>query len=318
MQLFKPFAAALAVAAVFTLAGCTVLTEEDFQRAVANRTTYDASHSYAWNVMKLRGHTWRGSEKIGVADTYLPDEFYEDLKKSVGASSTVPEPGLVSTELLGTWMRNGRQLPAPVPKAIKEQYKPFFLGYLPRAAAAAPADAIAQYRQILMDAYTKAARDLRFGNIEADQTGIRASRASTRGSIDIRIVGGIATHSIFKKFIGEVWKTRVPVWIDSRQGEAWAIGTFASEGVLTWGRFEVVDGIGSEEYEAKSIELKRALLDRVAANLPDNFFLYVPTYQSGTPGEPGVRLLPHCIASNKARYYFVMPQSARKDPEKKD
>ena len=61
-----------------------------------------------------------------------------------------------------------------------------------------------------------------------------------------------------------------------------------------------------------------ALLDRVAANLPDNFFLYVPTYQSGTPGEPGVRLLPHCIASNKARYYFVMPQSARKDPEKKD
>ena len=318
---YQTLAAALASFSVLALAGCTfgMMSEKQFQEGARRVTTYDASHSYAWNVMRLGGYATKESGKIGIADTYIADGEYERLRQSIrsaAAASAVSDPGIASSELLVSWKAPGAKLPPPPPTG-KPQYKPFFIGYLPRAETATAAQAQARHKEILMDAYAGAAKDLGFTNVQVKQTSLTADRASTHGSLDIQIVGGFATYAFLKDAVGELWQTRVPEWIDRNRGESWAIGAFATEGVLTWGRFDVVDDAGGKASPDKSIELKGRLLDRVAAHLPDNYFVYIPTFQTSGPDGKSGRLMPHCIANNKGKFYFVMPQSAKRESENK-
>lgn len=322
----KAITAVIASALTIGLTGCVTTqsqqaaTPESLESNVKYFTSYDNSHSYAWNIMKLAGQCWAGFERPGITDTYIENDNYESLKKSADPAGTQSIVGnlvigstLAASGLLSSWTLPGHDLMFLLSTG-KIKYTPIFVGYLPKEEAATEGEAIRKYESNLMNAYSKAAKDLGFTNITVEHASIKAVRPSTNGSIDIRIENGFVTAEEYRKLIGYVWKTTIPEWIDKNQGEAWAFGTFVTMPRLTSGKFRVGDEGGDVFSPNKSIELKLQLLEKMSSYLPDNYFVYVPTYK--TRGlKP--RFIPHCVASNKAKYYFVMPQSAKKEAAKK-
>ncbi|MBR1565421.1 MAG: hypothetical protein IJ649_01530 [Oscillospiraceae bacterium] len=319
-------AAAIAASLAICLTGCTTTvqeaTPESFEAKVNYFTSYDESHSYAWNIMKLAGHCWPGFERPGISDVYVGDDAYEKLKKSADPAGTHAVAGnlvltsaMASAGLLSSWTTPGLNF-LFLFSSGSVKYKPMFLGFLPKAEAADGNEAIRKYQSNLMNAFAKAAEDLGFTNIVVKNSEITAERPSTHGSISVHLWSGFISHEAYRKIAGNVWQTQVPKWIDEKQGDAWAFGTFVTSNSLTSTYFSVGDEGGSVVSPNKSIELKLQLMDKMTSYLPDNYFVYIPTYKTRAWRRKDEKIIPHCVASNKAKYYFVMPQSAKREPAK--
>lgn len=310
---------AAASAAMLGLTGCATSPDsspEAFQKAVEYSKTYNEAHSYAWNILKISG---LARESGPYSDIYIDDEKYEELKEKVGhknfsgpshgsdilIGSALSSAGLLSWNFTGFSLLSA--LTAPSPKN-----NPMYIGYLPKAEAATPQEAVRKINMILLKAYEKAARDLGF-----DKTGIsgippvlKASRASTDASLEIMITGGLAVKPEFQKLTGDpAWLTKTPAWLDKNESETWSFGSFVTYVAPHLGKFEVSDE--GKLSPNKSIDLKLQLLEKMTQNLPDNFFVYVPGYRG--VGLTDKKDTPPFIASNKGRFFFVMPKSAQKD-----
>ena len=310
---------ATASAAILGLTGCATSPDsspEAFQKAVEVSKTYNEAHSYAWNILKISGLAREAGE---FSDVYIDDEKYEELKEKVGhknfsgpshssdilVGSALSSAGLMSWNVTGLSLLSA--LTAPSPKN-----NPMYIGYLPKAEAATHQEAIRKIDMIVMKAYEKAARDLGFEKIEIFASALpvlKASRATTDASLEITAPGEIVVKPKFQKLTGgPVWLTKTPAWLDQNESEAWSFGSFVTFIAPYLGKFEVSDeGMFSPN---KSIDLKLQLLGKMAQNLPDNFFVYVPGYSKLAFGANTDT--PPFIISNKGRFFFVMPKSARK------
>lgn len=314
--------------ATLLISGCTSmfesLTPEQTQGAVNYYTTYNPSHSYAWNIMKLGSFCTDQGAFTGIADTYISDDQYKALSKAANPGTgqallgdAVVGSALAATGAISSWTAPKLSLLSLLVVGGDHEYKPTIIGFVPAKHAENYDTAAAKHNENIIHAYSEALKELGFTNIAVDEKKtITAQRPSTNASVKIRTSHGFVNRYEFFETLGAGWKTNVPNWIDKTQPEAWGFGTFTTPPNLEENIFEVSDDGGNIFNPNKSIALKLELMDKFAAHLPDNYFVYVPSYERSYVNR-NEKYTPHYVANNKGKFYFVMPESAKKQEQPK-
>lgn len=283
---FKTAAFSALALSVAGLSGCMSvnLTPDEITTVTAEATSYNNSHSFAWNITKVMG-----LEK-NFKDAYVDEKVYNEAEASskltwyTAGTLITHNPFDLSAMLF---------LLAPEPTNILEN--PVYLGYYPKDKATDATAGFHAFEQQILDAYKAAAAEMGFK--QTDYTlALDFKREETDGKIQIQM--GFGTG----KMLISAFETTTPKWIDAAQSPAWAIGASPAP-QLGMKTFKAYDG-GLFEFD-KSRKLKVELLERVAKHLPDHAYMFVPSMRN----EQGERT-PAYVTDNKQKYFFVMPKAA--------
>ena len=285
---------AAAMAAVAGLSGCsstggmqltTSLSPEFMAKVVAEATTYDKSHSFAWNITKVM------NIEENFKDAYLDEKEYNEAQSS---SKLGWYTG--ATLLTGNPFDLGSMIYLFAPTVTNIAENPVYLGYYPKDKAQDERTAFRAFEQQILDAYEAAATEMGCKNT-GYKLALHFERPETGGSITLKLKlrGG--------RLVKLAYDTNIPEWISNGKEQVWAVGA-SPTAQLGMKSLDVLDG---GIFEAnKSRKLRGELMERVAKHLPDHAFMFVPSMRN----EKGDRT-PAYVADNKQKYFFVMPKSAQ-------
>lgn len=283
-----------AMAAVAGLSGCsstggmqltTSLSPEFMAKVVAEATTYDKSHSFAWNITKVM------NIEENFKDAYLDEKEYNEAEQS---SKLGWYTG--ATLLTGNPFDLGAMIYLFAPTVTNIAENPVYLGYYPKDKAQDERTAFRAFEQQILDAYEAAATEMGFKNT-GYKLALNFERPKTDGSITVKMKlrGG--------RLAKLAYDTNIPEWISAGQETVWAVGA-SPTAQLGMDTLRVLDG-GFFNFSA-DYKLQGELMERVAKHLPNHAFMFVPSMRN----ENGDRT-PAYVTDNKQKYFFVMPKSAQ-------
>ena len=331
---------AAGMASLILVQGCSFappsqVTPEQFAQLERRATTYDETHSYAWNISQYMG-LFRFS---GPEDTYIDDEVYEKaniptksakkekvnyLIRDIGLATDVFATGYELSAIAGMTSWNTgltfgllADIFSTPPKVDPRIY---FVGSFPIDDAIDGLDAALKVQDQLHKAYRKAAEEEGFTKIEDKPSTKQYSEKLKREvtwnhgftgvnekdhlKMEFEVSGGTRTLDDYTGWYG--WQSVLPNWIDDKAKPAWIIGSFATP-FYTYKNNVEVDGVLTViAVRKETADLKRInILERFAKYLPDGVFMYVPSLTIGDK-----YVTQPFVATNKRKYFFVMPKSA--------
>lgn len=283
-----------AMAAVAGLSGCsstggmqltTSLSPEFMAKVVTEATTYDKSHSFAWNITKVM------NIEENFKDAYLDEKEYNEAEQS---SKLGWYTG--ATLLTGNPFDLGAMIYLFAPTVTNIAENPVYLGYYPKDKAQDERTAFRAFEQQVLDAYEAAATEMGFKNT-GYKLALNFERPKTDGSITVKMKlrGG--------RLAKLAYDTNIPEWISAGKETVWAVGA-SPTAQLGMDTLRVLDG-GFFNFSA-DYKLQGELMERVAKHLPNHAFMFVPSMRN----ENGDRT-PAYVTDNKQKYFFVMPKSAQ-------
>ena len=277
-----------AMAGMLSLTGCgtvATMSQEEITAASIQASTYDKSHSFAWNITKVMGleHNFK--------DAYLDETEYNQAQ-----TNSKIEWYVGGTLLTGNPFDLGAMLFLFTPSPTNIIENPVYLGYFPKDKATDERTAFTAFERQVLDAYEAAAVEMDFKKTDY-KLALSFERPETSGSITVKMILGDG------KTLKLAHEANIPEWISSQKEATWAVGASPSP-QLGMDTLRVLDGGIFES--GKSSKLQSELMERVAKHLPDHAFMFVPSMRN----ENGDRT-PAYVTDNKQKYFFVMPKSAQ-------
>lgn len=291
---------AAASAAILALTGCAgpaQMTPEQIASVTNQATTYDQSHSRAWNIAKVMGISKY------VKDSYLEEVDLNKFASNGNMSALDKATWYTGTTLLtGNPFDIGSMILLFAPSTDDYMKEPIYMGFMPKDKAPTAAKAFQTFQlDCILSAYTKAAEDMGFQKADSKYfLKFKREKTADKDSGEITIKLASANNGT----LSIAHETKLPSWLGSSDETFWGIGVVPSYKLTTNTLF--VDDNGSTLIKQDSdYMLKIELMERMAKYLPDNTFVFVPSLRN----EEG-KHTPAYIADNKQKYFFVMPKSA--------
>ena len=287
--------------AILTMTGCVSLsqpTAEEIATSVATIQQYESNHSFAWNIAKQMGITKY------VKDAYLEEAEYVRFKEAGGDSATTKALWYGGATLLtGNPFSISSMLYLFAPSTDDFMSDPIYMGFLPKDQAVNGTKAFMKFQEdAILPAYTKAAEEMGFkrGTSKFYLDFVRPeTKDKAEGKMSVKL--GTAPGTV----LSSGHETTIPSWISKKTDSTvyWAVGQAPGMKLVT-SHLHTNDS-GSLIRKDSDYQIKIEWLERFAKNLPDNAFVFVPSYLNGEG-----KHTPAYIADNKQKYFFVMPKSA--------
>lgn len=288
--------AAAAVSAMVLLFGCATQAEIQAQKEaeIQRVSRYDTAHSYAWNLGKFIA-----------AEREIKDAFVDD-KKLVNNPTDITNMQVWSVANAIEWnpLSVGSLLLMFGPEAPNVLKTTAYIGFLPKKDYPSEYDARAKFRLEVVKAWMRAASKLgytkehQFSDVKKLRM-VKPDDDKEMVLVDLQII--YPKHAI---------SMRLPKWIDPNGEEVWAIGVAPAAPYYSEDVVVLHGGLFDLGHEALAyVQQTRTDLHKIlASELPDNYFVYVPSLRDKEQRRP-----PY-FANNKQRFDFVMPKSA--EPKK--
>lgn len=280
------------LAATVLLSGCATQAEIEAQKAavVEYVSSYDPSHSYAWNLGKSIDR--RERLKDAYVDDALLNHSITISNKTVWAIGNAIEWNPLSV---------GSAMLLLIPTQKEVLSCPAYIGFIPKREIPDMWQAQVKFAKDLSNAWRYAMAKMGY---TVQKTNVPGSFLHMHSPKSKDLFASVEITPITHFYVQSM---KMPEWIEPSGEEVWAFGVLPASQIISESlTVKTTEGfdISLKTMNAEK-DVKIQLLKDVATKLPKNAFMYVPAIRDGNGDWQ-----PAYFTSNKQRFDFVMPKSA--------